>query len=55
MFDMQLRSANQFLNMDSVKEWIFVTPRDKVPRLINFLEEELVALPCVLARKVIRC
>lgn len=49
----QLRSANQFLNMDSIKEWIFVTPQEKVPRLINFLEQELVALPCVLARKVL--
>lgn len=48
----QLRSANQFLNMDSIKEWIFVTPKEKVPRMVNFLEEELVALPCVLARKM---
>lgn len=49
---LQLRSANQFLNMDSLKEWVFVTPSDSVPRLVNFLEEALVALPCVLDRKV---
>jgi len=29
-----------------------VAPKKTVPRLVNLLEEELVALPCVLARKV---
>lgn len=48
----QLRSANKYLRMSSIKEWVFVAPEDKVPVLVDFLELKLAHLPCVLTRKV---
>ena len=48
----QLRSANKFLNMDSFKEWVFVTPEEHVALLVHFLEQEVVRLPCLQPKKV---
>jgi len=48
----QLRTANKFLNMDTFKEWVFVTPEDQVEKLIDFLEEKVTVLPCLLADKI---
>lgn len=48
----QLRSANKFLRMDSIKEWILIAPEAKVPTLVHYLEDKLPHLPCVLVSKV---
>ena len=49
---LQLRSANKFLRMASIKEWILIAPEAKVPTLVHYLEDKLPHLPCVLASKV---
>lgn len=48
----QLRSANKFLRMDSIREWILIAPEAKVPTLVHYLEDKLAHLPCVLVSKV---
>lgn len=48
----QLRSANKFVNMDSFKEWVFVTPEEYIPKLVHFLEQEVVRLPCLQPKKM---
>ena len=48
----QLRSANKFLRMASIKEWILIAPEAKVPTLVHYLEDKLPQLPCILASKV---
>jgi hypothetical protein len=49
---LQLRSANKFLNMDSFREWVFITPEEHIPLLVHFLEREVVRLPCLQPKKV---
>jgi hypothetical protein len=48
----QLRSANKFLNMDSFREWVFITPEEHIPLLVHFLEREVVRLPCLQPKKM---
>lgn len=48
----QLRSANKFLRMDSIREWILIAPEAKVPMLVHYLENKLAHLPCVLVSKM---
>ncbi len=48
----QLRSANTFVNMDTMQEWIFVAPREHMGTLVAFLEGALETLPCIPATKV---
>jgi hypothetical protein len=48
----QLRSANKFLRMASIKEWILIAPEAKVSTLVHYLEDKLPHLPCVLVSKV---
>ena len=48
---LQLRSANNHLDMSSVKEWLFIAPEHQIARLIDFLEVQIGLLPCVPAAK----
>ncbi len=45
---MQLRTADKNLNMDTFKEWVFVTPEDQRDVLANFLEQKVGMLSCLL-------
>lgn len=40
------------MNMDGFKEWVFVTPEEHIPKLVHFLEQEVVRLPCLQPKKV---
>ena len=48
----QLRSANRFVNMDTMHEWIFVAPRGHMGTLVAFLDRALQTLPGLPASKV---
>lgn len=48
----QLRSANKFMDMETFHEWMFVTPPEKVDTLVDYLEEQVALLPCLLADKI---
>lgn len=48
----QLRSANKYLHMDTIHEWLLITPASQVEKLADFLEDVLELLPCVLPSKV---
>ena len=50
---LQLRSANKYLDMSSIKEWLFIAPEHQIAKLIDFLEIQIGLLPCVPAAKVI--
>lgn len=49
----QLRSANTFVNMDTMHEWIFVTPGARMATLEGFLDSALQTLPGIPASKVV--
>lgn len=48
----QLRSANRFVDMDTFKEWLFITPQNKVDALVDYLENQVTLLPCISADKI---
>lgn len=52
---MQLRSADAFVDMTTIRRWLFVAPRAHVAGLVAFLEGALQELPCVFAHKVSAC
>jgi len=48
---LQLRSANKYFDMSTVKEWLFIAPEHQIAKLIDFLEVQIGLLPCVPAAK----
>jgi hypothetical protein len=38
--------------MDTFKEWLFITPQNKVDALVDYLENQVTLLPCISADKV---
>ncbi len=49
---LQIRSANRFVNMDSIEEWIVITPAAMMGVMAKFLQDHLSTMPCINAAKV---
>ena len=44
-FVLQLLSANKFLDMSTITEWLFVVPEYQLQRLVSFLEVQVTFQP----------